>query len=100
MPWPSGSAVYFASSHLHQLPLHHDSNRCHRFPGFVYHQARLSSDHTSIEIAVRPRQGSKAVCSRCHEHAPGYDQLGERRFEFIPFWGFLVFLLYSTRRVD
>jgi hypothetical protein len=24
----------------------------------------------------------------------------ERRFEFIPFWGFLVFLLYSMRRVD
>jgi transposase len=75
-------------------------NRCHRFPGFVYHQARFSSDHKSIEIAVRPRKGSKAVCSRCHEYAPGYDQLGERRFEFIPFWGFLVFLLYSMRRVD
>jgi len=75
-------------------------NRCHRFPGFVYHQARFSSDHKSIEIAVRPRKGSRAVCSRCHQPAPGYDQLPERRFEFIPFWGFLVFLLYSMRRVD
>jgi len=75
-------------------------NRCHRFPGFVYQQARFSSDHQSIEIAVRPRKGSKAVCSRCHKPASGYDQLTERRFEFIPFWGFLVFLLYSMRRVD
>jgi transposase len=75
-------------------------NRCHRFPGFVYHKAHFSSDHKSIEIAVRPRKGAKAVCSRCHQPAPGYDQLGERRFEFIPFWGFLVFLLYSMRRVD
>src|SRR4051794_33966318 len=75
-------------------------NRCHRFPGFVYQQARFSSDHKCIEIAVRPRKGSKAVCSRCHQPAPGYDQLAERRFEFIPFWGFLVFLLYSMRRVD
>jgi transposase len=75
-------------------------NRCHRFPGFVYQQARFSSDHKSIEIAVRPRKGSGAVCSRCHQPAPGYDQLSERRFEFIPFWGFLVFLLYSMRRVD
>jgi hypothetical protein len=25
-------------------------NRCHRFPGFVYEQARFSSDHKSIEI--------------------------------------------------
>ena len=32
--------------------------------------------------------------------APGYDQLAERRFEFIPLWGFLVFLLYTMRRVD
>jgi transposase len=75
-------------------------NRCHRFPGFVYHQARFSSDHKSIEIAVRPRKGSAAVCSRCHRPASGYDQLAERRFEFIPFWGFLVFLLYSMRRVE
>src|SRR3954471_12467312 len=75
-------------------------NRCHRFPGFVYQQARFSSDHKSIEIAMRPRKGSKAICSRCHQPAPGYDQLVERRFEFIPFWGFLVFLLYSMRRVD
>ena len=75
-------------------------NRCHRFPGFVYQQARFSSDHKSSEIAVRPRKGSGAVCSRCHQPAPGYDQLSERRFEFIPFWGFLVFLLYSMRRVD
>ena len=75
-------------------------NRCHRFPGFVYQQARFSFDHKSIDIAVRPRKGSAAVCSRCHQPAPGYDQLSERRFEFIPFWGFLVFLLYSMRRVD
>ena len=75
-------------------------NRCHHFPGFVYQQARFSSDHKSIEIAVRPRKSSGAVCSRCHQPAPGYDQLSERRFEFIPFWGFLVFLLYSMRRVD
>jgi transposase len=75
-------------------------NRCHHFPGFVYQQAGFSSDHKSIEIAVRPRKGSAAVCSRCHQSAPGYDQLPERRFEYIPFWGFLVFLLYSMRRVD
>jgi transposase len=75
-------------------------NRCHRFPGFVYRHARFSSDGKSIEITVSPRVGSKAVCSGCHQPAPGYDRLAERRFEFIPFWGFLVFLLYSMRRVD
>jgi transposase len=75
-------------------------NRCHRFPGFVYHQARFTSDHKRIEISVRPRKRSAAICSRCHQPAPGYDQLPERRFEFIPLWGFFVFLLYAMRRVD
>jgi len=68
-------------------------NRCHRFPGFVYQHAQFSADKKSIEVAVRPRKGSTAVCSRCHLLAPGYDHLAERRFEFIPMWGFLVFFL-------
>src|SRR3954469_3461725 len=63
-------------------------NRCHRFRGFVYQHAHFSTDKKSIEVAVRPRKGSAAVCSRCHLPAPGYDQLAERRFEFIPLWGF------------
>jgi transposase len=76
-------------------------NRCHRFRGFVYGHARFSTDKKSIEvITLRPRKGSAAVCSRCHLPAPGYDQLAERRFEFIPLWGFFVFLLYAMRRVD
>lgn len=75
-------------------------NRCHHFRGFVYQYARFSADKKSIEVAVRPRQGSTAVCSRCHQPAVGYDRLGERRFEFIPLWGFFVFLLYTMRRVD
>ena len=75
-------------------------NRCHRFRGFVYHRAAFSADHKSIEVSVRPRRGSAAICSRCHQPAPGYDQLAQRRFEFIPLWGFFVFLLYTMRRVD
>ena len=51
-------------------------------------------------MVLRPRKGSAAVCSRCHLPALGYDQLAERRFEFIPLWGFFVFLLYAIRRVD
>jgi transposase len=75
-------------------------NRCHHFRGFVYEHARFSTDKRSIEVVLRPRKGSAAVCSRCHLPAPGYDQLPERRFEFIPLWGFFVFLLYAMRRVD
>jgi transposase len=63
-------------------------NRCHRFQGFIYQHARFTPDKKTIEISVRPRKGSAAICSRCHQPAPGYDQLAERRFEFIPLWDF------------
>jgi transposase len=59
-------------------------NRCHRFPGFVYHGAKFSSDKKALEVRVRPRCGSAAVCSGCHKPSPGYDHLEERSFEFIP----------------
>jgi hypothetical protein len=65
-------------------------NRCHHFRGLVYEHACFSTDKKSIEVVLRPRKGSAAVCSRCHLPAPGYDQLAERRFEFIPLWGFFV----------
>src|SRR5881409_1872079 len=92
--------VFVAAAFCAMLQLITILNRCHHFRGFVYQHARFSSDKKSIEVAVGARKVSAAVCSRCHQPATGYDQLAERRFEFIPFWGFLVFLLYSMRRVD
>src|SRR6266404_158549 len=90
----------FAAARFRAMELITILSRCHRFRGFVYQHAHFSADKKSIEVAVRPRKGSAAVCSRCHLTAPGYDQLAERRFEFIPLWGFLVFLLYTMRRVN
>ena len=75
-------------------------NHCQHFPGFVYEKARLCPESATIEIHVRPRQGSKPVCSGCHAPAAGYDHLNLRRFEFVPLWGFMVLLLYRMRRVD
>jgi transposase len=75
-------------------------NHCHHHRGFVYQHARFGPDKKSVEVNVRPRAGSAAVCSGCHQPAPGYDHLPERRFEFIPFWGTLVFFLYCMRRVQ
>ena len=75
-------------------------NHCYRHPGFVYESDSFSDDQKTIEVNVRPRAGSAAICSGCHQPAPGYDHLPERRFEFIPFWGILVFFLYCMRRVQ
>ncbi len=72
--WPSGArftlVIPVFAGFPFMLQLITILNRCHRFHGFVYHQARLSADHKSIEIAVRPRKGSRAVCSRCHQPGP------------------------------
>ena len=75
-------------------------NACHHFPGFVYAGARLCEEANAIEIDVRPRLGSRPRCSGCGQPAPGYDHLSCRRFEFIPIWGYAVFLLYRMRRID
>lgn len=72
-------------------------NHCQHFPGFVYERARRVAQ--TIEIDVRPRRGSKPVCSGCQQKAGTYDHLGVRRFEFVPLWGFMVVLLYRMRRV-
>jgi transposase len=96
----SGLWLKFAATRFRTMEPITILNRCHRFRGFAYQRAHFSADKKSIEVAVRPRNGSAAVCSRCHLPAPGYDQLAERRFESIPLWGFLVFLLYTMRRVN
>ena len=75
-------------------------NHCQHFPGFVYEKARVCPDHKVIEIDIRPRRGTKPVCSGCHHPGPGYDHLGVRHFEFVPLWGFLVHFVYRMRRVD
>jgi transposase len=49
---------------------------------------------------VAHRKNNRPVCSGCGEVGPAYDQLEERRFEFVPIWGVLVFLAYRMRRVD
>jgi transposase len=77
-------------------------NRCHKFKSFVYDKVRWApgAEDASLEVTVLPRQNSKAICSKCGKAAPLYDHLDWRRFEFIPLWGYQVFLLYHMRRVN
>jgi transposase len=77
-------------------------NRLQKHKGFVYGDERLLDEDGQwvLEIPIRPHAGSRGICSICGRKAPGYDTLPERRFEFIPFWGILVFFVYAMRRVE
>jgi len=75
-------------------------NNFQHHPGFVYETARLCEESRTVEITVRPRRGSKPVCSGCHRPATAYDHLNQRRFEFVPFWSCMVVFLYCMRRVN
>jgi transposase len=77
-------------------------NQCQKFKSFVYDQVRFVdwNGEKHIEVDVLPRRNSKAICSCCERPAPLYDRLNKRRFEFVPLWGYRVFLVYRMRRVD
>jgi transposase len=77
-------------------------NPCHKFKSFGYDQVRfvVEQGERFIEVTVVPRRNSQAICSCCGERAPLYDRLEGRRFEFIPLWGYRVFLHYVMRRVQ
>ena len=77
-------------------------NRVEKHQSFIYTSTKLreKGGQLELEIAIRPRSNSKAVCSGCGRKCAGYDTLGVRRFEFIPFWGILAYFVYAMRRVN
>lgn len=72
-------------------------NRVQKHRSFVYDTARFVGE--CIEVEVRARKNSKAICSVCKRPASGYDTLDARHFEFVPLWNLKVFLVYARRRV-
>ena len=86
-----------------QLQLRTVFNKVHPLKSFVYVDIQLvpckgAAPH--IEARVVPRKNSRGRCSICNKPGPTYDHLHERRFNFVPLWGLLVFLLYAPRRVN
>lgn len=74
-------------------------NRCHPIRPFVYGAAQFVGDR--IHVEVRPRMRSRGLCGECGRRGPTYDTAREcRLFQFVPLWGFAVFLVYAMRRVD
>jgi len=77
-------------------------NRIEKHKGFVFGKARFGMDadgRVCIEVPVRARKRSKALCSGCGHWDSTYDHLPARRFRYVPLWGFAVVLVYAMRRV-
>ena len=90
-----------------QLQLKTLLNYVYPIKGFVYHDVQLvrfrgprTARVAQIEATLKERQGSRPRCGQCAKVGTCYDHQPERRFEFVPLWGMLVFLLYRPRRVD
>jgi len=76
-------------------------NRVQKHQSFIYTDFKLKEDkQLKLDITIRPRSNSRPICSGCGRKRPGYDTLPVRRFEFIPFWGILVYFVYAMRRVN
>jgi len=75
-------------------------NRVHPLKSFVYGRVRFLPELSIVEVSVRERKGSRAICSGCGKKRPGYDRLPGRMFEFVPLWGLTVYFLYALRRVN
>lgn len=74
-------------------------NSKYKLKSFVYGEVRIISN--SIEVEIKPRKNSKAICSNCNKASKScYDLRPSRRYEFVPLWGMKVFFKYSPRRVD
>ncbi len=76
-------------------------NKCYKHKSFVYTKAQFGKANTNeIEVVIEARANARLLCSGCGKKCPGYDCLSERRYEFIPIWGYHVYFLYAKRRVN
>lgn len=77
-------------------------NQIAKNQSFVYESEKViqNGEQKELHITIRPRRNNRPVCSGCGCRRPGYDTLPVRRFEFIPFWGILVYFVYAMRRVN
>ncbi|MBY0586558.1 ISL3 family transposase [bacterium] len=76
-------------------------NALDRHGSFVYEKVRWRDDlKRQLDIVVRPRRGSRPICSVCGERGGTHDHLAERRFQHVPLWSLAVWLVYAPRRVN
>ena len=93
---------FFVACSRPRMQLQTILNRVARHSSFVYGAPRWGENavRPTLEVPIRPRANGRAVCSGCGKRRPGYDQLDERRFEFVPLWQIAVVFVYTMRRVN
>ncbi|MGD0679862.1 MAG: ISL3 family transposase [Polyangiaceae bacterium] len=85
------------------MPIQFVLRRLYPQPGFVFGAITPVRRHGSLvglDVAVRARKGSRAVCSQCMKRRPLYDRGPVRRFLMVPLWALTVTFVYAMRRVD
>ncbi len=77
-------------------------NNCHNLKSFVYKSERFETvfGKASLVIEIEPRKNGKPRCSECGKTSSVYDHVTARLYEFIPIWGYHVYLRYRKRRVN
>lgn len=73
-------------------------NKCYPVKNFVYGKVKLKD--WTLTVAMHNRNGSQGQCSQCQRKTTTYDHLKERRFRFIPLWGYKVEFIYRPRRIE
>lgn len=87
---------------MYSITLKSILNQVQPINGFIYQSVRYSTVvDEAIEVAVVPRQGSKARCSGCGRACPTYDHAPQPRVWIMPpLFKFALALVYTMRRVQ
>jgi len=77
-------------------------NNCHNLKSFVYKSERFETvfGKVSLVIEIEQRKNGNPTCSECGKASSIYDHAKARLYEFIPIWGYHVYLRYRKRRVN
>jgi transposase len=77
-------------------------NTCQKFKHFIYKNVKwvTREGKKCLEVIIRPRKNSRAICSGCGKPGSCYDHQQERLFEFVPLLGYPVYFRYRMRRVN
>jgi transposase len=78
-------------------------NKCHFLKLFVYKKETMEfvKGQESLIVDIEARKNSKPICSGCGEKRACYDKIKDSRlYQFVPCWGFQVYLRYRSRRVN